>query len=88
MTLALTLAATWVIVASVIAMLPRRFHWFGAVGLIGALVPLVPLLWVKTGVLITVGFLCGAGSILRWPLFHYGRRLFCWIFACDKAPGE
>jgi hypothetical protein len=34
MTASLTLACVWAIIASIVAMVPRRFHWLGAVALI------------------------------------------------------
>jgi len=40
MTASLTLACLWAIIASIVAMVPRRFHWPGAVALIAAGIPL------------------------------------------------
>ena len=36
MTASLTLACLWAIIASIVAMVPRRFHWPGVVALIAA----------------------------------------------------
>jgi hypothetical protein len=41
MTASLSLACVWAIIASVVAMVPRWFHWRGAVTLIATSIPLL-----------------------------------------------
>jgi len=72
---AVILLALWVVVATIIGLLPRRFHKRGAIPLILLLIPLVPYVWVEVNPFIALMFLLGVTSILRWPLIHFGR--FC-----------
>lgn len=83
MTLSLALACLWVVVATVIALLPsRRNHWPQAIALIILGVPLLVYIAYENGPLIGLLALLGAASILRWPL----RYLLAW--GLGKIPGR
>lgn len=70
----LTLACLWVVVASVLAMLPSKHsHWPAAVGLIATGIPILGYVTWQNGPLVgLLVFLAGA-SILRWPLIYVWR---------------
>lgn len=70
---AVILLALWIVAATIIGLLPRRFHKPGAIPLMILLIPLVPLVWIKVNPFIAVMFLLGVASILRWPLYFFGR---------------
>jgi hypothetical protein len=72
-TLSLVLACLWALVATGIAMLPRRFHWPGAVGLIATGIPLVGYVTWQNGPFFGLVFLAAGASVLRWPLLFLGR---------------
>ena len=65
----------WVVVASVIAFGPRRFHWRGAIILMLSAVPLLVALYLNHGLLWTVAALAAMLSILRWPALFLLRKL-------------
>jgi hypothetical protein len=73
--LSLILSGVWVLMATAIALMPRRAHWPGAVGLIVTGVPLLGYLTYENGALVGVIGLAVGVSVLRWPLFHLGRWL-------------
>jgi hypothetical protein len=73
MTTAIALLAAWVVLATLIGLMARRFHWRGAILLMVLLVPLVPYVWVQVNPFIALLFLAGVMSILRWPLIFLGR---------------
>lgn len=70
MTLSLICACLWAVVATLIAVGPRRFHWTGAWALIATGVPLVGWVTFQNGPIL--GLVCFAAgvSVLRWPV-HY-----------------
>ena len=69
------LAGLWAIAATAIALMPRRTHRPGAVGLIVSGVPLLGwLTWTHGPLAGLLGLVVGT-SILGWPLFHMGRWL-------------
>jgi hypothetical protein len=65
----------WIVAAAAIALLPGRYHWRGAYGLIGVLVPLLAFLWWEVGIWYAVGAAVAALSILRWPVRYVLRWL-------------
>ena len=68
------LALLWIIVASIIALLPWKIHKPCAMFfLIPTALALVPLVYATDGPLVGTLFLIGAGSILRWPVYFLGR---------------
>lgn len=75
MTPSLTLACVWVIIASSVAMTPRRFHWPAAVVLIVTGIPLLGWVTYQNGPLWGMLALAGGASMLRWPIIHLLRRL-------------
>jgi len=74
--LALTLAALWALVASLVAMLADpRWHWPVARLLVLAGLPVLALVFWRHGVLVGLLVLAGAASVLRWPLIRLWQRL-------------
>jgi hypothetical protein len=76
MTASLTLACVWAIIASIVAMVPRRFHWLGAVALIATGIPLLGWVTYQNGPLWGMLVLAGGASMLRWPVVPLARRLW------------
>ena len=75
MTASLTLACLWAIIASIVAMVPRRFHWPGAVALIATGIPLLGWVTWQNGPLWGILVLAGGAVLLRWPVVPFARRL-------------
>lgn len=75
MTASVVLGCLWVVVASMIAMLPQRAHWPGAAVLIALGIPLLGWITWQNGALIGTLALIAGASILRWPVLY----LFRWI---------
>lgn len=74
MTLPISLALIWLIVANLIGMLPSRDkHWRAAYVMIAIGVPLLGWLTWEAGPLIGLVFLAAAASILRWPVVFLWR---------------
>lgn len=83
----LSLMATilWVLVISMVGMLPMRFHWrFGLPML--CLFPAV-VLWLgwSMGHWWALALLVGALSIYRYPARHYGRKLWAKVTASKNS---
>jgi len=70
---AVILLALWIVLATIIGLLPRKYHKPGAIPLMILLVPLVPYVWHNVNPFIACMFLLGVASILRWPLIFLGR---------------
>ena len=75
MTASLTLACLWAIIASIVAMVPRRFHWPGAVVMVVTGIPLPGWVTYQNGPLWGMLVLAGGASMLRWPVVPLLRRL-------------
>lgn len=76
MTLSLTLAALWALVANVLAVLPSKdSHWRRAYALIAVGIPILGFVVYENGPWWGLGVLCAAMSVLRWPLVYLGRWL-------------
>lgn len=75
MTLSLTLACLWALIASVIGMLPNRIHWPAAYGLIAVGIPLLGYVTWENGPLWGLVALAAGVSVLRWPALYFGRWL-------------
>ena len=74
MTLSLTLAFVWVIVANVTAMIPSKDnYWTRAYFLIGVGVPLLGYVTYENGPVWGGIFLLAGASMLRWPVIYFGR---------------
>ncbi|MCA3450227.1 MAG: DUF2484 family protein [Rhodobacter sp.] len=76
MTASLTLACLWAIIASILAMVPRRFHWPGVVALIATGIPLLGWVTWQNGPLWGMLALAGGAVLLRWPVVPLARRLW------------
>jgi hypothetical protein len=69
MTLSLTLAALWALLANVLAMLPSRdHHWRLAYVLIAVGIPLLGFVTYENGPWIGLAVLLAGMSVLRWPV--------------------
>ena len=76
MSLSLTLALGWLVLANVIGMFPsKRKQWPAAYGLISVGLPLLGWVFLQNGVWIGLVVLVAAASILRWPV----RYLLRWV---------
>jgi len=76
MTLSLSLACLWCILANVIAMFPsKKKHWPAAYVLMAFGVPLLGLVVWENGIWIGLLVLAAAVSILRWPALYLWRWL-------------
>ncbi|WP_226549995.1 DUF2484 family protein [Celeribacter naphthalenivorans] len=86
MTLSLTLACFWAVLANVIAMFPsRRHHWPAAYVLIALGVPLLGFVTYENGPWIGLVVFAAGVSILRWPVVYLGR----WIRrTLTRGPAE
>lgn len=73
--ISILLAGLWVVAATVIALMPQRTHWPGAVVLIVTGVPLLGYLTYENGPLAGLLGLAAGASVLRWPLFYLGKWL-------------
>ena len=67
-------ALAWVVFATVIGILPRRFHFRGAMVLLPTAPVVIGLLWWQYGWVPALIALLGAVSILRYPLMWLGRK--------------
>lgn len=76
MTASLILACLWAIIASVVAMVPRRFHWPGVVVMVVTGIPLLGWVTWQNGPLWGMLVLAGGASMLRWPVVPLARRLW------------
>ncbi len=75
MTLSLTLACLWALVANFLAMIPSKDnHWRRAYWLIGIGLPILGFVIYQNGPWIGLLVLVAAMSLLRWPV----RYLFAW----------
>ncbi len=76
MTLSLTLAAFWALLANILAMLPSRDnHWRRAYGLIAAGIPILGYVTYENGPWWGLAVLIAGMSVLRWPVIYLGRWL-------------
>ncbi|GAA4223287.1 DUF2484 family protein [Sagittula sp. NFXS13] len=74
MTLSLTLACLWAVLANLAAMIPSSDnHWTRAYVLIGLGIPLVGFVTYQNGPWIGLVILVGGMSVLRWPLVYFAR---------------
>ncbi|XDA99451.1 DUF2484 family protein [Sulfitobacter sp. LCG007] len=76
MTLSLTLAAVWAVVANILAMLPTRDnHWRRAYILIACGIPIIGYVTAQHGPWVGMIVLIGGMSVLRWPVIFLTRWL-------------
>ena len=76
MTVSLTLACLWAVVASLAATLPsKRRHWPHAYALIATGIPLLGYVTYENGPMAGLICLAAGASILRWPLIYLVRWL-------------
>lgn len=82
--LSLSLACIWVLVATVIALVPMRSHWPAAYVLAAVGIPIVGFVTFQNGPIAGMLVLAGGASMLRWPLVHLWR----WLKARRREPAE
>ncbi|SLN39847.1 DUF2484 family protein [Roseisalinus antarcticus] len=76
MSLSLILAFLWLVAANVLAMIPSRdHHWRRAYVLIALGIPLLGWVTYENGPWIGLLCLAAGASVLRWPVYHLGRRI-------------
>ena len=73
--LSLAFVCFWVVLASLIMLLPRRFHWRGAYVLAATGVPLLGWVTYKNGPFWGLLCLLAGASVLRWPLIRLAQRV-------------
>lgn len=74
MTLSLTLACLWAVVANILAMTPSKdHHWRNAYILITVGIPIVGYVVTQHGPWIGLLVLAGGCSVLRWPVICLAR---------------
>ena len=74
MTLSLTFACAWAVLANVIAMFPsRRQHWPAAWALIAVGIPILGYVTYENGPLVAIVVAAAGMSILRWPVIYLTR---------------
>ena len=76
MTLSLTLACLWALVANILAMTPSKDnHWRNAYLLIVLGIPIVGYVVTQHGPWVGLLVLAGGCSVLRWPVIYLARWL-------------
>ncbi|UWR16725.1 DUF2484 family protein [Sulfitobacter sp. M368] len=86
MSLSLTLACLWAVVANVLAMTPSKDqHWRNAYILIGLGIPILGYVIMQHGPWVALLVLAGACSVLRWPVIYLGRWLRRVVLRRDGA---
>lgn len=76
MSLSLTLACLWAVLANVLAMTPSKDnHWRNAYLLIAVGIPMLGYVTVQHGPWVGLLVLAAGCSILRWPVIYFGRWL-------------
>ncbi|WP_146343894.1 DUF2484 family protein [Falsiphaeobacter marinintestinus] len=74
MTLSLTLACLWAVVANLLAMTPSKDnHWRRAYALIAVGIPLLGFVTYENGPWIGLLVLLAGMSVLRWPVVYLSR---------------
>lgn len=73
--LSLAFVCFWVVLASLIMLLPRRFHWRGAYVLAATGVPLLGWVTYENGPFCGLLCLLAGASVLRWPLIRLAQRV-------------
>lgn len=74
MTVSLTLACVWAVVANLLAMTPSKDnHWKRAYVLIAAGIPLLGYVTYENGPWIGLLVLLAGMSVLRWPVVYLSR---------------
>lgn len=76
MSLSLTLACLWAVVANVIAMTPSKdYHWRNAYILIAVGIPIIGYVVTQHGPWVGLLVMAAGCSVLRWPVIYLARWL-------------
>lgn len=73
--ISLAFVCFWVVLASLIMLLPRRLHWRGAYVLAATGVPLLGWVTYENGPFWGLLCLLAGASVLRWPLIRLAQRV-------------
>ncbi len=74
MTVSLTLAALWALIANLLAMTPSKdHHWTNAYILISIGIPILGFVTWQHGPWVGMLLLAAGMSVLRWPVIYLGR---------------
>lgn len=74
MSISLTLACIWAVIANVLAMTPSKdHHWRNAYVLIAIGIPIIGYVTVQHGLWTGLIVLAAACSVLRWPVIYLSR---------------
>lgn len=74
MSISLTLACIWAVIANVLAMTPSKdHHWRNAYVLIAIGIPIIGYVTVQHGLWVGLIVLAAACSVLRWPVIYLSR---------------
>ena len=74
MSLSLTFACIWALIANVMAMFPSKDnHWRFAYGLIAVGVPILGYVTWQHGIWVGLLVLAAGMSVLRWPVIYLAR---------------
>jgi len=76
MSISITLACLWAVIANILAMTPSKdFHWRNAYILIAVGIPILGYVTVQHGPWLGLLVLAAGCSVLRWPVIYLGRWL-------------
>ncbi|MBQ0805054.1 MULTISPECIES: DUF2484 family protein [unclassified Sulfitobacter] len=76
MSLSLTLACLWAVIANIIALTPSSDnHWRNAYGLIAIGIPILGYVTMQHGPWVAMLVLAAGCSVLRWPVIYLMRWL-------------
>jgi uncharacterized membrane protein len=88
-TLSLTLACLWAVVANLIAMTPSRDnHWRNAYVLIAVGIPVLGYVTLQHGPWIALVVLFAGAWMLRWPVVYLGRWIRRVVLRHSKESAE
>lgn len=75
MPISLTLLCVWALLACLVGLGPRRFHWPAAIVLIATGLPLLGYVGWEMGVIWFLVAMAAAASVLRWPVYYLLRAV-------------
>ena len=85
MPMSLILACLWALIAGLVGMGPRRYHWPAAWGLIATGIPILGSVTWQMGPVWGLVVLFSGASVLRWPLLRAIGRIRKAVTPGDKG---